>query len=264
MLKLAITGCTGRMGQRVLKEANRDPNIEVVGALSRPGNLFLGQDVGVFIGQEPLDISITDNPTLAFKNADVVVDCSKPGGLETHLQEALQQNKAFVACMTGLSETHKAFLETASTKIPVLVAPNTSLGNVLLRKMAVLAAEILGPSYDVSIMEMHHRSKVDAPSGTSLSLAHALANLEHLKKSNPPYPAQSPRTEGTIECVSLRGGNVPGEHTVIFAGDKDLLKIEHRVLDPSLFAHGAILAAQWLFGRPPGLYAIDDVVGISS
>lgn len=263
MLKLAIIGCTGRMGQITLKEVNQNPDVELVGALTRPKNPFVGQDVGNLIGEGPLNQFITDNPEKAFRDADVIIDFSRPEALDQHLGEILHMQKAYVVCMTGLSDTQRARLETASQVIPLLIAPNTSLGIALLKKLAVLAAKTLGPSYDVSLLEMHHRHKADAPSGTSLSLAKELAHLEHLQKSHPPYPSQSPRPSGTIECALLRGGGVIGDHSVIFAGEKEVLTIEHRALDRSLFAQGAMQAAQWLFGKPAGLYTIDDVVGLS-
>lgn len=263
MLKLAITGCTGRMGQMVLKEANQDPIVEIAGALTRPGNAFVGQDVGNLIGEGPFNISITDDPEKAFADADVVIDFSSPFILEKYRDEALNQHKPYVVCMTGISDTQKANLEKASQKIPLILAPNTSLGIALLRKFTLLAAKVLGPSYDISLLEMHHRHKADVPSGTSLSLAQSLLHLERLKKNTPPYPSHSPRPADTIECAVLRGGGVIGDHSVIFTGEKDMITLEHRALNRTLFAQGAIKAAQWIFGKAPGLYTMDDVVEIS-
>ena len=263
MLKLAITGSTGRMGQMVLREANQDPSVEVVGALTRPGNLLVGQDVGILVGEGPLNIFVTDAPEKAFAEADVVIDFSSPEALEKYRDAAISQQKPYVVCMTGISDTQKAGLEKASKKIPLILAPNTSLGIALLRRLSLLAAEMLGPSYDISLLEMHHRHKADAPSGTSLSLAQSLSQLERLKKNIPPYSSLSPRPADTMECAVLRGGGVAGDHSVIFAGEKDMITLEHRTLDRALFAQGAIKAAQWLFGKEPGLYTMDDVVGIS-
>ncbi len=249
MLKLTITGCTGRMGQIVLKEVNQNPDVEVAGALTRPGNLFVGQDIGNFIGEGFLNLLISDTIEKAFKEADVVIDFSHPDALEKHLTEAIRFQKPYVVCLTGLNEDQQTVMEKASENIPLLVAPNTSLAMVLLRKLACLTAEILGPSYDVSILDMHHRHKSDAPSGTSLSIAKALTRINH--------------QENTIECVSLRGGGIRGDHSVIFTGEKDMITLEHRTFDRTLFAQGAIKAAQWLFGKANGFYSMDDVVGIS-
>lgn len=262
ILKLAITGCTGRMGQMVLKEINQSEEVEIVGALARPGNPFVDKDVGTLIGEDPFNLLITDSPQHAFKEADVIIGFSQPTGVSPHLQEALLQKKPFVVCTTGLTDDQKLALEKASEHIPLIIAPNTSLGIALLRKLSLLAAEVLGSSYDISLLEMHHRRKLDAPSGTTLSIAQSLKTLEYLKDNTPPYPSHSPRSQNTIECAVLRGGGVAGDHTVIFAGEKDMLTIEHHTLDPALFAQGAIRAAQWLFGRSPGLYSMDDVVGM--
>lgn len=260
MLKIAVIGCTGRMGQLVLREINKNPEVEIGGALTRPGNLFIGQDVGTLIGEAPFNITITDIPQKALQEADVVIDFSRPEALDKHLDVV---QIPYVVCFTGLKGSQKASLEKASQKIPILVAPNMSLGIALLKKLTVLAAEKLGSSYDVSILEMHHRHKSDAPSGTSLSIAQALSTVNHLKKNFPPYPSLSPRPDDTIECAVLRGGSITGDHSVIFAGEKDVITIEHRTLDRTLFAQGAIKAAQWLFGKPVGLYDIDDVMEIS-
>jgi 4-hydroxy-tetrahydrodipicolinate reductase len=260
MLKLAITGCTGRMGQITLREANQDPAVEVISALTRPGNPFVGQDIGNLIGEGPFNIPITDAPEIAFAEADVVIDFSHPDALEKNLGVILSLEKPYVACMTGLSTLQSEALEKASHIVPLLIAPNTSLGIAILKKLARMTAKALGPSYDISVLEMHHRHKADAPSGTSLSIAKALTSLNYLEKNTPPYPSLSPRPTGTIECAVLRGGNVIGDHSVIFAGEKDMITLEHRALDKTLFAQGAIKAAQWLFGKKPGLYSMDDVV----
>lgn len=251
------------MGQMVLKEANQDPNVEVTGALTRPGNPFVGQDIGNLIGEAPFNIPITDTPEKAFSDADAVIDFSSPEALEKHLEGALHHQKPYVVCMTGISDLQKTLLEKASQEIPLILAPNTSFGIALLRKLSLFAAEALGPSYDISLLEMHHRHKADAPSGTSLSLAQSLSSLGRLKKNTPPYPSLSPRNAGTIECAVLRGGGIAGDHSIIFAGEKDMITLEHRTLDRALFAQGAIKAAQWLFDKAAGFYTMDDVVGIS-
>jgi 4-hydroxy-tetrahydrodipicolinate reductase len=263
LIKITVTGCTGRMGRLVLKEINENPFVEISGALARPGNSFVGQDVGALIGESPLNILVSDQPETAFATADVVIEFSRPEAFEAHLKTVVNHQKPFVSCVTGLSENQQKRLKEASEEIPILFAPNTSLGVVLLRNLTKIAAEILGPSYDISLLEMHHRHKKDAPSGTSLTLGKSLSNIEHLQKNQSPYPSESPRSSGTIECAVLRGGGVIGDHSVIFAGEKDMITLEHRALDRGLFAQGALKAAQWLHGKKAGYYTIDDVVGIS-
>lgn len=261
MIKIAIAGCTGRMGQRILREAHFAPHIDIVGALTRATNPFVGQGIGRLISEIPGGPFITDDPRHAFQDADVILDFSHPEGLAPHLKTASDLGKPFLLCTTGFSKSQIASLEKAGERIPVMIAPNTSLGIALLKKMAVLAATFLGPAYDVSILEMHHRKKQDAPSGTSLSLANSLKSVDFLKHNAPPYLSQSPRPTGSLECVALRGGGVAGEHRIIFAGEQDVIELTHRALDPNLFAQGALKAATWLHGKAPGLYAIDDVMG---
>ncbi|MBS0271139.1 MAG: 4-hydroxy-tetrahydrodipicolinate reductase [Proteobacteria bacterium] len=263
MLKLTITGCTGRMGRLLLREINQSPDVELAGALTRTGNPFIGQDVGNLIETCALNIFITDDPKIAFKEADVIIDFSAPEALDRYLDEALHQKKPFAVCQSSPSEVQKEKLQTASQSIPLLMAPNTSLAVALLRKLSLLTAKVLGTSYDISILEMHHHHKKDAPSGAALSIAKDLATLEHLKHNIPPYPSLSPRPNDHLECVSIRGGSVVGDHTVIFASEKDMITLEHRALDRALFAEGAIKAAQWLSDKPKGLYTIDDVVEVS-
>ncbi len=262
MIKVAVTGCTGRMGRLLLIEINRNPTIEMAGALARPGNLFVGQDVGTLIGEEPLNVFVSADPEEAFKNADVIIEFSHYDVLENNLHVASQYKKPFISCITGLDQQHQDLLSKASQSIPVLVTTNTSLGGILLKKLALFTAEILGPSYDISLLEMHHRHKKDAPSGSTLSLGKALTNIEHLQHNKPPYPSESPRSSGTIESAVLRGGGVIGDHSVIFAGEKEMITLNHRALDRSLFAQGALTAAQWLYGKASGMYTMDDVVGM--
>ena len=147
--------------------------------------------------------------------------------------------------MTGTEAKHIELLQDASKYIPVLFAPNTSLGIVVLRKLIVLAAEALGPDYDINILDVHHRHKKDSPSGTALMLKESFESSRY------------------VECTSLRAGGIFGDHSVTFAGENEVLKIEHRALNRGLFAQGALQAAMWLHGKKPGLYTMEDVVGIS-
>jgi 4-hydroxy-tetrahydrodipicolinate reductase len=263
MLNIAVAGATGRMGKLTLKEITEHADVEIAGVLTRPGNPLVGSDAGIFMGMPPINIAITDSPKKAFSDAQVIIDFSHPEGLETHLLEALQQEKPYVVCMTGLSNTQQDALKKATFQIPILLAPNTSFGIALLKQLIKIASRALGPSYDISLLEMHHRRKADAPSGTSLSLAKALAEEMDLNHNAPPYPSKSPRPPHTIECAVLRGGGVVGDHSVIFAGEKDMITLEHRALDPSLFSQGAIQGALWLKDKTPGLYTIDHVLGFS-
>lgn len=262
MLKIAVAGATGRMGELTVKEIVNNSKVEIAGVLTRLNNPLVGKDAGILIGGEQLDLLITGSPEIAFKDAQVIIDFSRPEGLEDNLSEALQQEKPYIACMTGLTNKHQNALKEASRHIPILVAPNTSFGIALLKKLIKITSKALGPTYDISILEMHHRQKADAPSGTALSFAEILKEEKRFEENQPPYPSKSPRPYQTIECSVLRGGGVVGDHTIIFAGDKDMITIEHRALDRSLYAQGAIKGAQWLYGKAPGLYTIDDVLDV--
>lgn len=261
MLNIALAGATGRMGRLTLKEITKHPDVEIAGVLTRPGNPLVGSDVGVLMGTPPTNLSITDSPKNAFKDAQVIIDFSHPEVLELYLLEALQQEKPYVVCVTGLNNTQQDILKKAAFQIPILLAPNTSFGIALLKQLIKITSKALGPNYDISLLEMHHRHKADAPSGTSLSLAKALAEDISLNHNTPPYPSQSPRPPHTLECAVLRGGSIVGDHSVIFAGEKDIITLEHRALDPSLFSQGAIKGALWLKDKAPGLYTIDHVLG---
>jgi 4-hydroxy-tetrahydrodipicolinate reductase len=263
MLKIAVAGATGRMGQLTLKEVTQHSEVEIAGVLTRPGNPLVGSDAGILIGAPPINLSVTDSPEAAFENAEVIVDFSHPDALDSHLSEARGQEKPYVVCMTGLSDLQQKTLKEAAFHIPILVAPNTSFGIALLKQLMKIATKALGPTYDISLLEMHHRYKADAPSGTALSLAKALADEMETTRSKPPYPSHSPRSSNTIECAVLRGGGVAGDHSVIFAGEKEVITLEHRALEASLFAGGAINGALWLHGRAPGLYTIENVLGFS-
>ena len=262
MLKLALSGCTGRMGQRLISEINENPEVELVGGLTRKGNPFVGQDIGSLIGETPFNIQITDKPAQAFASADVIIDFSHAEALKNNLETVLEQQKPYVVCFTGISEEQRENITNISKQLPIVLDPNMSLGVALLSKFAKIAAEVLGPSYDISILERHHRHKMDAPSGTSLSIANKLSQLGRLNHNKAPYPSLSPRPEGHIECAVLRGGAIGADHSVIFAGESDMFTLNHQTLNPSLFAKGAIKAAQWVVNKPSGLYSMEDVLGL--
>lgn len=245
MINIAVAGCTGRMGRLVLEQINESPNLVIAGALARDENPLIDQDVGSLIGLTPLNIFITDQPKEAFINADVIIEFSTPDALESHVKTALDFEIPFLSCVTGLSEKHHQLLQNASKRIPVLFAPNTSLGIVVLRKLAQLAAKALGPNYDINILDIHHRHKKDSPSGTALMLK------DSFDSSRP------------LECTSLRAGGVYGDHTISFAGENEVINIEHRALNRKLFAQGALDAAKWLKDKKPGLYSMEDVVEIT-
>lgn len=240
MTAIGIYGCHGRMG-RALQLA-----IETAGA-----RLAGGIDAG-------------DDPAPLARTADVLVDFSAPGGLPAHLAAAREAGTPIVIGTTGLSAAHHTAIDAAAAEIAILQTGNTSLGVTLLAQLVREAAAKL--DWDVEIAEMHHRHKVDAPSGTALLLGEAAAagrgqTLGELRVDSR-AGLTGARCEGTIGFASLRGGSVIGDHTVVFAGEGERIELSHLAQDRSTFAHGAVRAAQWLHGRAPGRYRMDDVLGL--
>ncbi|HYE01992.1 MAG TPA: dihydrodipicolinate reductase C-terminal domain-containing protein [Phycisphaerales bacterium] len=221
---IGLCGASGAMGSRILALAHADPRFELVSTLTRDGA----------------------GPSQAPRPADVVVDFSAPAGTRTALASALRTRSALLVGTTGLDEALHAALRDAAAHIPVLVAPNTSLGIAAVAAASAALARALGPGFHCSIVEAHHARKKDAPSGTALRLAHALrAAGAHLPDS---------------QVLSIRGGDVVGEHTVRFAGPGECIEVVHRATTRDLFAAGALRAAAWLAGKPAGWYAIEDVM----
>ncbi len=198
-------------------------------------------------------------------DGDVLVDFSAPAALQASLDRAIAANIPILVGTTGLTEEHKAAIEQAAAKIAIIQAPNTSLGINLLRDLVEQAAARLGPDWDVEILEMHHRNKVDAPSGTALMLGQSAAkgrgktlpDLARFDRFGEPHA----REPGTIGFASLRGGSVAGEHVVIFAADGERIELGHRADSRMIFARGALAAARFLVGKPAGLYSMRDVIG---
>ena len=199
------------------------------------------------------------------EHGDVLIDFSSPDGLQASLERAVSANIPILVGTTGLRDEHQQAIEDASKRVAVLRAPNTALGINLLRSLVAQAAERLGSEWDVEILEMHHRNKVDAPSGTALLLGQAVAQgrgkklpeLARFDRFGEPHA----REPGTIGFASLRGGSVAGEHVVIFATDGERIEFGHRADSRMIFARGALAAARFLVGKPAGLYSMQDVIG---
>jgi 4-hydroxy-tetrahydrodipicolinate reductase len=242
MARIGIIGSEGRMGhalQRAIAEAGH----ECAGGVDQGGN--------------------TANLAEA---SDVLVDFSAPAALETNLHAAVGAGVPIMVGTTGLDERHHAAIDSAAGAIPVLQTGNTSLGITLLAHLVHEAASRLGPEWDIEVLEMHHRGKVDAPSGTALLLGEAAAEGRGIELSAHSERGRDghtgPRGGGAIGFASLRGGTVAGEHSVILAGNQERLTLSHSAEDRMIFARGAVAAAAWLIGRPPGRYAMPDVLGL--
>lgn len=260
MLKITIVGASGRMGQAILALAGEMDAIRVVGAVVRPGSAVEHQAVP---GQA--DLSYDSDLGGAIRDADVVLDFSAPGSRETLARACAEQGCALLVGTTGLDEQARRELEAAADRIPVLLAPNTSLGVNLLTDLVRRAAAALGEHYDIEIVEAHHGRKVDAPSGTALRLGQAAAEARGHSLDAVAVHARhgqtGPREPGAIGFSVVRGGDIAGEHTVMLAGPGERIELTHRASSRDTFARGALDAAHWLSGREPGLYGMDHVLG---
>lgn len=240
-----VHGATGRMGARLCAIAADDPRFALVGALTREGSSAIGSPAA-HAKSTPSTVKITSS---CEHHADVVIDFSSDEGARNALDIALAHNAALLVGTTSLTELTARALRKASSRIPLLIAPNTSLGVPVLARAAADVARALGPSFEISIVEAHHSRKKDAPSGTALRLAKAISDAGAVVKPD--------------QILAVRGGDVIGEHTIRFAGPGEYIELTHRATSRDVFVHGALSAALWLRGRAPGDYTIEDVLGLS-
>ena len=266
-MRLIVTGAAGRMGRMLIKTINETEGVTLVAALERSGAAALGQDAGLLAGVGANGVMISDDPLPAMLNADGVVDFSAPAASVEMAGLAAQARIAHVIGTTGLSEADLAKIAAAALHTPIVRSGNMSLGVNVLARLVGEAARALGADYDVEIVEMHHRMKVDAPSGTALMLGEAAAKgrgvdlKSHSERGRDGVTGA--RKPGAIGFASLRGGTVVGDHSVIFAGGGERIVLSHHAEDRSLFTPGALKAALWARGRKPGLYSMADVLGFS-
>jgi 4-hydroxy-tetrahydrodipicolinate reductase len=266
-VKVGVVGCAGRMGQMLLKMLISAPGIVVVGGSERKGSVALGQDLGALAGTDPLGISVSDDPSVLFETADVVVDFTNPTATVSHAQMAARTGCALVIGTTGFDTDQLQALYRAAQRAPIVLAANMSLGINLLQQVVEEVARILDPDWDIEIIEMHHRQKIDAPSGTALALGEAAARgrgqqLRRISRRSRDGQV-GPRVKGEIGFAALRGGDVVGDHTVIFAADGERVEITHRASSREIFARGAVKSVLWAAGKRPGLYSMRDVLGFS-
>ena len=256
-MKVAIAGAGGRMGQALIEAVLADRELQLVAALDAAGSAALGRAAG------PVTVG-ADLGALAA--ADVLVDFTRPEGTLAHLAACLGRGKAMVIGTTGFSEAHKARIAQGAQRIPVVLSPNFAIGVNVVFRLAQTAAKALGDAYDVEIVEAHHRHKVDAPSGTALMLgelvAKALGRDLAQVATHGRVGDTGERPAKAIGFHSIRGGDIVGEHTVIFAGAGERVEVSVRSQSRMTYAAGALRAAKWLRGRGPGLYDMFDVLGL--
>jgi 4-hydroxy-tetrahydrodipicolinate reductase len=263
--RIGIVGCGGRMGRMLIAEVTGTEGAMVSGGTEHAAALH-GRDLGELAGLGALDVAAGADPAALFDASDVVIDFTTPAATVRHAELAAAAGKALVIGTTGLDPAQAKTIEAAARQAPILWSANMSLGVNLLLGLIEQAAARLGPDYDIEVLEMHHRMKVDAPSGTALALGRAAAAgrgvpLEQVwVKSRDGHTGA--REAGTIGFATLRGGDVVGDHTVMFAGLGERVELSHKASDRRIYARGAVRAALWLRGRAPGLYGMKDVLGL--
>jgi 4-hydroxy-tetrahydrodipicolinate reductase len=267
MVGIALFGATGRMGRAILPLIAASEDLALTGALAARGNPAIGRDAGTIVAIPALGALVTDDPERALDGAQVAIDFTRPAAAVAHARACLARGCPVVIGTTGHDAAARRELATVAEAVPVVLAPNMSLGVNLLLRLAALAARALPPQYDAEIFEAHHRDKLDAPSGTALALGEAVAHARRTSLAESAVYSRvgsaEARPPGAIGFSVLRAGEIVGEHRVVFAGPGERIELAHLAQDRSGFARGALVAARWLVtGRKPGLYTMQDVLGL--
>ncbi len=266
MAQVAITGAAGRMGQALMAGAQGRSDMAITVALEAAAHPALGQDAGILAGFRPLGVPLVDDLAAQLERFAVLIEFTRPEPTLAHLALCRQHGKAMVIGTTGLDAAQRATVAAAARDIPIVLSPNMSIGVNLTLKLLEMAARVLGDTVDIEIIEAHHRHKVDAPSGTALRMGEVIASaLGRDLKTCAVYGREGQtgaRERRTIGFETIRAGDIIGDHTVLFAGEGERLEITHRATSRENFAQGALRAAAWLAGRPPGLYDMADVLGL--
>ncbi len=266
-MRLVVLGASGRMGRMLVRAVAEAPGCRLAGALVRPGHETVGTDAGVLAGVGTLGVTVVDDVTAALAGADGILDFTTPALSVAAARLAAERGLVHVVGTTGFSEHDLADLREASSRARIVQSGNMSLGVNVLAALVRKAAAVLGPDWDIEILEMHHRRKVDAPSGTALMLGEAAAEGRRVGLSDHAVLSREGHTgtrrEGDIGFAALRGGTVVGEHSVVFAGAGERIELAHRSEDRGLYATGAVKAALFARDRPPGLYTMADVLGLA-
>jgi 4-hydroxy-tetrahydrodipicolinate reductase len=265
-VKIGVVGSAGRMGRMLVRCIQETQGAALIGGTEPPGSPAVGADLGELAGLGALGIAVTEDPVELFAGADAVIDFTAPAATTDHAGLAAQAHAAHVIGTTGLDSAQHEAIARAARHTAVVLAPNMSLGVTLLTALVEQVAAALDADYDIEVVEMHHRRKVDAPSGTALALGRAAAagrgvDLEAVaRRVRDGQTGARPR--GEIGFATLRGGDVVGDHTVVFAADGERIELSHKASTREIYARGAIKAALWAFGKPSGLYSMKDVLGL--
>ncbi|WP_289035659.1 4-hydroxy-tetrahydrodipicolinate reductase [uncultured Roseibium sp.] len=266
-MRLVVVGAAGRMGRALVRAVAETEGARVCAAIERSGSEFLGQDIGELAGVGTLGVAVTDDALSAFAAADGVLDFTAPIASLEFAELAAQARIVHVIGTTGWAEYEDKPLFAAARHARIVKSGNMSLGVNLLAALVKKAAQALDADFDIEVLEMHHKHKVDAPSGTALLLGEAAAKGRHIPLAEHSVRSRDgitgARKSGDIGFATLRGGSVIGEHSVIFAGEGERIELTHRAEDRQLFAKGAVKAALWAFDKKPGFYSMADVLGLN-
>lgn len=266
MLRIALVGVTGRMGQSLIKAAALTDHAELTVAIARPDSQAIGKDAGELAGISTLCVKITDDLISALDDFDVLIDFTRPEPSLNYIEICRQAGKKVVIGTTGYTDQQKQHIVQAAQDISIVLAPNMSVGVNLSLKLLEIAAKVMGDYTDIEIIEAHHRHKVDAPSGTALRMGEVVANaLDRNLQDCAIYGREGitePRDRKTIGFSTIRAGDIVGEHTVMFADEGERLEITHKATSRMTFANGAVRAALWLSEKPVGLFDMQDVLGL--
>lgn len=267
-MKLVVTGAGGRMGQTLIRLIAGMEGVQLHAAIEREGSPLIGRDAGEIAGAGTLGVAVTSDPLAAFLNAEGVIDFTSPASTVEFAGLAAQARIVHVVGTTGCSAADDEKIKAAARHARIVKSGNMSLGVNLLAELVRQAARSLDAAgWDIEVLEMHHKHKVDAPSGTALLLGEAAADGRGIDLGERSVRVRDGHTgareEGSIGFATLRGGSVVGEHSVLFAGEGETVTLSHSAGDRTIFARGAVKAALWAFGQKPGLYSMSDVLGLS-
>jgi 4-hydroxy-tetrahydrodipicolinate reductase len=266
-MRLIVAGAGGRMGRALVRVISEAPGVVLAGALEAPGSELLGKDAGVLAGLEANGVELSADLWKLSANADAIVDFTVPGATIANVAIAAERGLAHIIGTTGLSGSDMAVIKSVTSRAVVVQSGNMSLGVNLLAALVKRVAQSLDESFDIEIVEMHHKAKIDAPSGTAFLLGEAAAAGRgidlHARSARGRDGVIGARRPGDIGFAALRGGTVTGDHSVIFAGPMERIELTHRAEDRTMFAQGAIKAAMWARGKAPGFYTMADVLDLT-
>lgn len=264
-MKIAVAGASGRMGRMLIEAIQQTDDAVLAGALDIPGSPALGSDAAAFLGK-PAGISITSDLAAGLGNAQFLIDFTRPEGTLRHLAYCAVHGIKMIIGTTGFDEAGKAAIRQAAEKTAILFAPNMSVGVNVTMKLLEMAAKSFSHGYDIEIIEAHHRHKVDAPSGTALKMGEVIADALGRKLDDVAVYAREgvtgERDPSSIGFATIRGGDIVGDHTVLFAGVGERIEITHKSASRVTYAHGSLRAARYLADKPTGLFDMQDVLGL--